>query len=158
MKKLFEGKTFKVVILVLGIIIFAMALAFALVKFNVFQKKPVAYSMIYLQTGDIYFGELSQFPYPVLKNGYILQRGQDGGASLLPISSTIWEPSGYVRLNRDAIVFTAPLAKTSAIYRMIIAQQQGGAAQGSPVPLTPNSSLLQPESSIEPSPVLSPLE
>jgi len=158
MKKFFESKTLKVMVLVLGIIIFAMVLAFVLVKFNVFQKKPVAYSVIYLQTGDIYFGELSQFPYPVLKNGYILQRGQDGGVSLLSISSTIWEPAGYVRLNRDMIVFTAPLAKTSAVYRMIIAQQQGGAVQGSPVPSTPNSSLPQPKSSIKPSPVLSPVE
>ncbi len=148
MKKLFESKLFKIAVVAFGIIIFSALLAVVLIKLNVFQEKPAGYSVVYLSTGDIYFGELSRFPYLVLKNGYILQRGQDDGINLLPISSTVWEPAGGMRLNKDAVVFTAPLAKTSAVYRMIISQQQGGAVQNSPAPQT----------SVEPSPVLSPAE
>ncbi len=148
MKKLFENKLFKIAVIAFGIIIFSALLAVALIKLNVFQEEPAAYSVIYLSTGDIYFGELSQFPYPVLKNGYILQRDQNDGVNLLPISSTVWEPAGGMRLNKDMIVFTAPLANTSAVYRMIISQQQSGDVQNNPAPIT----------SVEPSPVLSPAE
>jgi hypothetical protein len=157
MFKFIEPKIFKVLIIILLALAVGLLSVILLFQFNVLKAFP-QHSVIYLQTGEIYFGKLSQFPYPVLENGYILQRSQDGSISLLPISSTIWEPAGYIRLNKDAIVFTAPLAKTSAVYRMIISQQQGEAIKVSPSLLAPNSSLLPPDSSIEPAPILSPAD
>ncbi len=78
------------------------------------------YSVVYLDTGEIYIGRLSAFPRLTLNDAYILQivPNQDDpaqtGFQLAPLSSTLWAPK-VVHLNKDHIIFTAPVRDDSQV-------------------------------------------
>ena len=81
-------------------------------------NKP--YSVVYLDTGEIYVGRLSTFPRLVLDDGYILQivPNEDDpaqtGFQLAPLSSTLWAPK-RVYLNEDHVVFSAEVRDDSQV-------------------------------------------
>ena len=94
------------------------------------------YSVVYLQTGDIYFGKFRLFPFPAMSDAWVLQRGTNGDVSLNPLSATIWKPSEEVHINPKQIVFWATLSPDSAVMR---AMKAGGNAVAIPT-LTPQPS------------------
>lgn len=102
------------------------------------------YSVVYLQTGDIYFGKFNLLPFPSISDAWVLQRGSAGDVTLNPLSATIWKPMGEVHLNSRQIVFWATLDPSSAVMRAI---KSGGEAVAIPT-LTPQPAL--------PSPVMTP--
>ncbi len=81
-------------------------------------NKP--YSVVYLDTGEIYVGRLSTFPRLILDDGYILQivpneeDPSQTGFQLAPLSSTLWAPK-RVYLNEDHVVFSAEVRDDSQV-------------------------------------------
>lgn len=142
----------KVVFVIVLIVLLSGVMAFLLVKFGLVNSEP-SYSVVYLETGEIYFGELLRLPFVVwLKNAYVLQRGQNGELSVLPLSATIWQPQGVLRLNPSKIVFTASISKQSLVYQTITRQTSTSQSQ------VRNSQTASstPETSANPSPILTP--
>ncbi len=72
------------------------------------------YSAVYMNTGDMYFGKLSWWPQPHLTDVWLLQRGVDSKnqpqTAVAPFKNAFWSPAGVVYLNRQNIVWWAPVA------------------------------------------------
>ncbi|MEK7076968.1 MAG: hypothetical protein AAB967_01935 [Patescibacteria group bacterium] len=110
----------KKIILTLGIILILVVagLTWLLLQFgrpDALKASP--YSAVYLTTGDIYFGRLSWFPSPRMKNVWLLQRGVDEQNqprfSFVPFSSAFWSPIDKIYLNPKQIMFWTRLKKGS---------------------------------------------
>ena len=138
-------KKFKVVLWVL-IALLVILLIVVLIMINKDNTKK-DYSIIYLDTGEIYIGVLKRFPFTQLTDVYTLQSDQTGQLAVVPMSSTIWAPTTPLRLNPDRIVFSAKISQNSQVYQIITnptsQSQTTGQIQNqeqiSPVPsITPN--------------------
>jgi hypothetical protein len=83
------------------------------------KKGASGYSAVFLVTGDVYFGKLSWFPQPKLSKAWFLQRGVDQQnqpqLGLAPFNSVFWGPEGDVYLNRNQILFWAPIKADSQV-------------------------------------------
>ncbi len=81
------------------------------------------YSAVYLASGDLYFGKLSLFPTPRLKNVWVFQRGVDEKnnvqVGVVPFNSTIWGPMDELNLNPKEVIFWTRLRKDSQIVSYI---------------------------------------
>ncbi len=73
------------------------------------------YYAVYLDTGDLYFGELSTFPHWSLSDVWYLQRNSQGNTSLAQFSKSPWGPDGTIELNKDKIVWSAKISDTSQL-------------------------------------------
>ncbi len=73
------------------------------------------YYAVYLDTGDLYFGELSTFPHWSLSNVWYLQRNSQGNSSLAQFSKSPWGPDGTIQLNKDKIVWSAKISDMSQL-------------------------------------------
>jgi hypothetical protein len=86
-------------------------------------ESPSKYSAVYLQTGDIYFGELSWFPWPSLKNVWLIQRTVDSQnqvqLGVVPLKNSFWGPIDKVYLNPREVVFWTKLRKDSQLVRAL---------------------------------------
>lgn len=97
-------------------------------KFN--SEAP--YYAVFLQTGDLYFGQLSRSLIPgsniTLKNVYILSRTDDKNNpfSLQKFSDAFWGPSGNISLSRDKVVWINELKPDSQVVSSIKAAAVGG--------------------------------
>jgi len=86
------------------------------------------YSAVYLSSGDIYFGELSWFPWPLIKNAWYIDAGvnpqtQTQEVNLLPLSSVFWGSTGNIKLNPKEIIFTTKLRSDSQVVSIIEGDQ-----------------------------------
>ena len=152
---LFLRQNFSKIILIFLLVVLSAGLtAFVLFKFRLVKFEP-HYSAVYLETGEVYFGEFSRFPFAQLKNAYVLQRDESGGLNVLPLSATIWQPQGVLKLNSEKIVFTALISKDSLVYKTIAGKIQdadnlensGAPSDFSPLPevLPSQSPVMSPE-------------
>jgi len=86
-------------------------------------EAPSKYSAVYLQTGDIYFGELSWFPWPLLKNVWLIQRSVDQQnqvqLGVVPLKNSFWGPIDKIYLNPREIVFWTYLKKNSQLVKFL---------------------------------------
>lgn len=114
------------------IVVFTVLLAVSVGLFALVLALPRS-SVVYLVTGDIYFGSFRLLPFPSLENAWVLQRSSTGDVTLNPVNATIWKPSGAMRINPKQIVFWATLSPESAVMRAI---KSGGNAVAIPT-LTP---------------------
>ena len=86
-------------------------------KWNLFRE---SYSVVYLQTGEIYIGKLSTFPQMKLTDSHLLQikRDPDDAAKvtfqLTPTTETLWA-APILFLNKDQVVFYGQLGPDSKI-------------------------------------------
>lgn len=84
-------------------------------------EKP--YTAVYLQTGDIYFGKMSWFPWPRLKEVWFLQRtvGAENQPQLgvAPFKTVFWGPTDEVRLNPKQIIWWTTLREDSELLKGI---------------------------------------
>jgi hypothetical protein len=119
--------------LLVVIVIFLAVIAGAAGGIYLWQKsknREVPYVAVYLDTGDIYFGQLSYFPRLSLKDAYHLQSVPDpnnpvGGSSLqiVPLRTSIWAPERLL-LNPDKVVLVAKIGKDSQVMRVIRQSKQ----------------------------------
>jgi hypothetical protein len=86
-------------------------------------ESPSKYSAVYLQTGDIYFGELSWFPWPSLKNVWLVQRSVDQQnqvqLGIVPLKNSFWGPTDKIYLNPKQVVFWTNLRKDSQLIKAL---------------------------------------
>jgi len=106
-----------VLVLVFGVYVYS--------ELNV-SKKP--WSMVYLTTGEIYIGKISNFPRLQIHNAYIFQAIQrpveptegtiaeqgktETSFQLTPLKDALWAPKKFY-LNSKQIVFYGPLREDS---------------------------------------------
>jgi hypothetical protein len=105
------------------------------------------YSAVYLASGDLYFGKLSLFPTPRLKDVWVFQRGVDDKnnvqVGVVPFNSTIWGPMDELNLNPKEVIFWTRLRKDSQIVSYIEnpqSREQQQAPQGDSQQLPPGNS------------------
>ncbi|MBI4094288.1 MAG: hypothetical protein HY436_00590, partial [Candidatus Liptonbacteria bacterium] len=71
------------------------------------ERSP--YSAVVFTTGDVYFGRLSWFPRPVLREVWFLQRGVDAENQpqfgIAPFRGAFWGPTDEIRFNPREVVF-----------------------------------------------------
>jgi hypothetical protein len=138
----------KILITLVLIVAVIVTLAFWLGSVFFAAKNPAApseYSAVYLSTGDIYFGKLSWFPWPHMKNVWYLQRGQDvqGQAQLglVPLKNVFWGPIDEIYLNPKDVVFWTSLRNDSQVAQ---AFANPSALMPAPVPSQGTSTLQGP--------------
>ncbi len=107
-----------------------LLLVIVVVYMSSFSKdKEKEYSVVYLTTGEVYIGELSNFPTMKLKNGYLLAVGKDAADpqktnfQLNPLSETLWAPK-YLYLNKDQVSFYGPILKSSKVGQTLSGQEK----------------------------------
>lgn len=105
------NKILLVLVVVLVIVILVIAGFYFWPKMS-FQK---SYYAVYLDTGDLYFGELSHFPSLTLSNVWYLQRDGQGNNQLAEFTKAPWGPKGTIKLNKDKIVWTAEISDASQL-------------------------------------------
>ena len=102
------------------------------------DQKASAYTAVYLTSGDVYFGKLRWFPWPHLKDVWLLQQGvgADGKAQfgVVPFTSAFWGPTNKVYLNMREVLFWAHVRADSEIAKGMenpaaVQQQQQAALQ-----------------------------
>lgn len=83
------------------------------------------YSVVYLQTGEIYVGKLSFFPKTTLRDPYILRVTKDekdpkkNNFQLSPLKETVWNTKSLT-LNKSHVVFYGLLDKNSQAAKALL--------------------------------------
>lgn len=94
-----------------------------------------SYWAVYLNTGDLYFGQLSRFPRLALSDVWFLQRNVDDEEnpfSLSKFERVFWEPENKIYINEKNIVWKAKLKKDSQFLNYIKNPQAQQPAQSYP--------------------------
>ena len=87
-------------------------------------KKKTNYYAVFLNNGVIYYGKLSTFPRLKLSDAVFVQVDQDGQASLQRFKDVFWTPKGPIYLNRNSILFIAPIDENSPLINFIEQRRQ----------------------------------
>lgn len=113
MKANFQSKNF---LLILVAVLVGVVLGIGLI-FLVKNKKN--YYAVFLNNGAIYFGKLSTFPRLKLTDPVFIQIDSQGQASLQRFQNAVWMPKGPIYLNRDSVLFIAPINENSPVISFI---------------------------------------
>jgi hypothetical protein len=93
--------------------IVAGVLIVALVIIAIWQQtQNTGHHAVFLETGNIYFGELVTFPKYGLRNVYYLQvlpESQGGQLSLQKFTELFWQPQDFIQIDKDKVIWTAKL-------------------------------------------------
>ncbi|MDD4999112.1 MAG: hypothetical protein WC042_01305 [Candidatus Paceibacterota bacterium] len=106
-------------LIILTIFLLLLLIYTLVAKKNLFEKP---YYVVYLETGDLYFGKLSRFPKFTLSDVWLLQRVQgeyQQDLSLAKFEKAIYEPEDKMEINRSKVVFMAKLKNTSQLVQSI---------------------------------------
>jgi hypothetical protein len=113
------NKKLIIILILVIILIVAVAVWIALVVARPNESGPSTYSAVYLSTGDIYFGKLSWFPWPKMKDVWYLQRGVDQQnqpqLGVAQFKNAFWGPIDEIYLNPKEIIFWTSLRKDSQL-------------------------------------------
>ena len=83
---------------------------------------PVTFHAVYLTTGDLYFGQLAQFPSFGLKQPYTIQvdtQNQEAPLSVQRFSSVFWGPGDFMKINRENVVWVVELASQGQLAQLL---------------------------------------
>ena len=107
------------ILLAIVIVIIVLVVA-ALVVWKV-AFKSTTYSAVFMRTGDLYFGELMQFPSFGLKNVYTLSVTQDAQnpISIQRFKNVFWGPQDWLKINRDEVVWITDLDPQGQLAELI---------------------------------------
>lgn len=136
-------------ILVVIVIVLLVALIGVIVYKNFFGQ---SFAAVYLKTGDLYFGKITEFPNFGLKNVYLIQPtgNEQNPLSIQKFANVFWGPQDYININRNEVVWTAKLSKTSQLLQLMKNSNLG--AQPPAVQNTPPSSGTEAQSQTQPQP------
>jgi len=85
-------------------------------------KNP--YSVVFLNTGDMYFGRISRFPRLALSDVWFLQvtaqEDQQAGFNLAKFSNAVFGPKDKMEINRENVVWISKLADDSQVVTYIL--------------------------------------
>ncbi|GIW67463.1 MAG: hypothetical protein KatS3mg096_331 [Candidatus Parcubacteria bacterium] len=110
----------KNLILFLVAVLVGVVLGFAIISLTKGMKN---YYAVFLNNGSIYFGKLSTFPRLKIDNALFIQVDQDGQASIQRFKDAAWMPKGQIYLNRNSILFIAPISENSPLINLIEGSQ-----------------------------------
>lgn len=127
------------ILLILVIILF-LALVGLVVwqKWGKFGFEP-SYWAVYLRTGDLYFGKLTQFPYFGLKNVYTFQVNQQDTQNPISIqrfANVFWGPQDFLKINRNEVVWMTKLNSKGQLAELLKTNPdlQSSLQPNSPIP------------------------
>lgn len=116
-----KGKRNFLITLVVVLVIAIIAIAWWVISLI---SGPTYYA-VYLNTGDIYFGELSTFPRTTLNNAWYLQQDfENQQLALASFKNVVWGPVGDIQLSESSIVWIAEVSDDSQIIPILEGQQQ----------------------------------
>lgn len=81
-----------------------------------------AYYAVYLNTGDLYFGELHSFPHLSFSNVWMLQENSNditNPYNLIKFKDVFWGPEDNLRFSKENIVWITKLSKDSQVVQYI---------------------------------------
>jgi len=113
--------------MLVGIVVLVLIVVAGVFLYNKTNKEQ-GYSVVYVNTGEVYAGKLKVFNDLVLTDGYILQATKNeadptkNNFQLQPIKDALWAPK-EVHFIKDNVVFYGPLLPTSKIAETIAAQK-----------------------------------
>ncbi len=109
------------IFIVFVVAVFILILAGVLIG-KIFSDNNDSYHAVYMDTGDLYFGELSTFPSLSLSNVWYVQgisQSEGGGLSINDFTKTVWGPTGSIFLNDDHVVWKVKLSDKSEIIPLL---------------------------------------
>ncbi len=110
-----------IALLLIAVILLAAWLAVSIGREG--KSGESAYSAVYLVTGDIYFGKLTLFPRPHLRNVWFIQRGVDQQnqpqLGVAALKNAFWGPVDEIYLNPKNIVFWTKLRSDSQLAKAL---------------------------------------
>ena len=112
-------------LLAITIVLVIVTIGLALYMLKGQNKKADTYSAIYLESGDIYFGQLHTFPKTYLTSVYLLQKNNDPQTNmatpyiLSKFADSMWGPEDYLALNKSKIVWISQLKNDSTVVKAI---------------------------------------
>lgn len=90
---------------------------------GILNKPKNKYSVVYLQSGEIYVGKLSRVPRLTMRDAYILKNNVDkenrSNLQLIPLSESAWAPT-ELYLDFSKILFYGPLSDTSGAAQALV--------------------------------------
>jgi len=103
--------------ILLSVVVVLTVVVLAFVAIYLWQRGDFkkSYYAVYLDTGDLYFGELSSFPYLSLSNVWYLQRDSQGTTSLAEFVKAPWGPEDKIKINKDKVVWIAKVSDASEL-------------------------------------------
>ncbi len=107
-------------ILLVIVIVLLIALA-GVIVWQTWLGGP-SYYAVYLKTGDLYFGQLSQFPSFELSHVYLLQvnsQDQQNPVNVQKFSNVFWGPEDSIKISRDEVAWYTKLRSDSQLVRLI---------------------------------------
>jgi hypothetical protein len=104
----------------LAVVIILVLVVAALVVWQV-GFKSATYSAVFLRSGDLYFGELTQFPSFGLKHVYTLSvtGDQENPISIQRFKNVFWGPQDWLKINRDEVVWMTELDQAGQLAQLI---------------------------------------
>ncbi|MFA5842005.1 MAG: hypothetical protein WC835_03555 [Candidatus Paceibacterota bacterium] len=137
-----------VVVAVLVLVALGIWLGSALLGKKDSANTASPYSVVYMSSGEIYFGKLSWFPKPYISSPWTIQRQTDKDgqvqAGIVPVNKAIWSPVDGIYLNEKQIVawsalradgdMAKALADPKSLEQAQNPQTNGAAQSQSPIP------------------------
>lgn len=114
----------KIKVLIIVLVVILVAVLVYVKKGDQFSD---SYSVVYLTTGEVYIGKLTNLRDLELKDAYILQVTKDpidetkNNFNLQPIKDALWAPK-MLHLVKDNVVFYGPLSSSSKIAETLAEQ------------------------------------
>lgn len=101
--------------------ILVVVLLIAVAALLLFKNESPTYHAVYLDTGDIYFGKLSYFPQYGMNDPYLLQltQNRETPVSVQRFKDVFWGPDGFLKLNREKVVWTAKLSSKGELAKIL---------------------------------------
>lgn len=121
-------------LLIFLLVLTLAALGYVLFRYQSQADRGFSYSAVFMNTGDLYFGQLHYLPLPSLTDVYLLQRNPNDTQtplSLVKFTNVVWGPSDRLWLNPKEIVWTTALDAQSQVLQAIRAMKARGAAPSS---------------------------
>jgi hypothetical protein len=151
-----EGKEIKIKFSpkIFWYLVFILLIIFLAVLFRrVFLTER--YVGVYFLNGELYFGRISYFPRLKLSSPHILRIDQNGNSTLVPLVQLNWGPKNYIYLNKNQVLWIAPLSENSQVLTLIRNQSNSITNYFGPVnqPRTPqNNQFIQNQPPVNQSP------
>jgi len=114
-----------VAILALTVII----LLFVILKLQGVLKFEEKYQVVVLKTGEVYFGKLSFFPSPHLKDAWFVRQesagkeGEEPNLMLYPVSNLYFTPKNVIYFPKESISWWANLSEEGRVSTLIKSQK-----------------------------------
>lgn len=111
---------------IIGLVVAVLVVA-GIVFLGLRMRKEQGYSVVYMNTGEIFVGKLKTFPDFRLTDGYIYQVTKDTADpaktnfQLNPLKDALWAPKA-IYLIKDNVAFYGPLMSDSKIAQTLAGQ------------------------------------